>query len=578
MSIIAGIYSRRENCAPNRQLRESLTRVISRNADDERETFENERAFFVKVDIGAFGESGYLADADGDFSVLAGEPLLTDEGRSRARDLIEIQRDFEVLSKARGVFCAAIYKNGSLFLITDKLGIRPLYYLVDDDFIIFASHLRILEELHEVPKKMNLRAVSEIVGLGYALSDRTPYENIFLLRAGELVEFKNKEISKSFYWRWDKIETSNDTEETILARLYEEFKKAVARRLRTDKATIAYLSGGLDSRCIVGALRESGTRIYTFNFALPNTQDQILGREFAEKAGVIHTEIPKQTGDLIPDYSTKMAQAWRESKNRQSPTVEHPALIWSGEGGSVALGHVHLARKIVELMQADKFDAAIDEFIERENIYVAPRYLQPEISRQLAGKIKDGIAAELANQNPTDAARKFYLFLMLNDQHRKLAGHFENLDLHRLEFQLPFFDSDFFERIVSAPIEMCLEHKLYVKWLYLFPGTVTTIAWQAYPGHEPCPIPVAENLSYQWNSEYQAEQQAALKKSLVASGAEMLRAKDFPSKILSKNNLRLALWIYRTGWRDYGYVFETAPIFHKFWRKTQGRYGFGLND
>ncbi len=577
MSILAGVYSRNGKNQIPEKLCDSLKKNITRHADDDIRIFKNERIFFAKVDIGAFGENGFYADESG-ISMLAGEPLLTDEISSRENDLIEIHKNFDVLNNARGVFSAASFQNDALYLTSDKLGIRPLYYFADDDFIIFASALRILEDSTEIPKKMNLRAVTEIAGLGYALRDRTPYENVFLLRAGEIVEFKNREISASFYWRWDEIETSKDPEENLTEELYRRFENAVARRLRSDKTTVAYLSGGLDSRCIVGALRGLDAQVHTFNFALPHTQDLILGGEFAEKSGAIHTEIPKQAGDLIPDYSAKMADAWCDSKNRPAHPAERPALVWSGEGGSVALGHVHLARRIAELMNEGKTQAAIDEFIERENIYVSPKMLRAEISQKLAGIVRKGIGEELGDSNSEEAARQFYLFLMLNDQHRKLFKHFENIDLHRLEFHLPFFDSDFLELIVSAPVEMCLEHKLYVKWLYLFPESVTSVAWQSYPGHEPCPIPVSAGLSYQWDGNYQAGEQNALKKSLIGKGKEMLRAKDFPAEILNKNNLRIALLIYQTGWRDYSYIFETAEIYQKFWRKSQGSYGFGLDD
>jgi len=70
--------------------------------------------------------------------------------------------------------------------MADKLGIRPLYFWADDDVIVFASALRILEELPLVPKQMDLRAVTELVGLGAPLADRTPYSGISLLRAARL--------------------------------------------------------------------------------------------------------------------------------------------------------------------------------------------------------------------------------------------------------------------------------------------------------------------------------------------------------------------------------------------------------
>ncbi len=577
MSIIAGIYCRDKNQIIPNQICNELKSLMSRNSDEDIIVFEDKRTYFVKVDVGAFGEFGHYLDSNGGVSLLAGEPLLSIEGGSREKDLIQIHEglennNLEVLTKAQGVFCAVNYQTETLSLITDKLGIRPLYYWINEQYVIFASALRILENLSEIPKKMSVRAVTEIAGLGYALGNRTPYENIFLLKSGEVLQIKNGDISHSKYWHWDAIETSSENEENLLQTLFQRFENAIKNRLGNDTATVAYLSGGLDSRCIVGLLSHLKTQVHTFNFARPNTQDQILGRDFAKQASVIHTEVPKEIGDHIPDYSSKMAQAWKESKNREANSVERPALVWSGEGGSVALGHVHLSRKIVELMREGKIDAAIEEFIQREHIYISPKLLNSNISREFSKVIQQGIKEELEKNQTKDAARKFYLFLMLNDQRRKLAGHFENIDLHRLEFHLPFFDSAFLEAIVFTPIEMCLEHKLYVKLLNLFPEFVTSVPWQSYPGHEPCPLPIPEGLAYQWDKQYQVNEQKSLKRNLIERGKNLLSAEDFPKDILSKKNIRLAVLAHWTGWRDYSYLIEGASLYHKYWRICQGKY------
>lgn len=578
MSIIAGIYCRHKNQKIPDAICDELKVLVSRNLDDEISVFTNKRAYLVKLDVGAFGETGHYTDSENGFSILAGEPLIS-SGQTREADLIQIHegitnKKFDILKHAQGVFCAADYQKETLTLVTDKLGIRPVYYWINEDYVIFAGALRILENLSVIPKKMNIRAVTEIAGLGHALGDKTPYKDIFLLKSGEILQVKNENVSFLKYWNWDQIDTSSESEEVLLQQLYNRFESGIIRRLRNDTTTVSFLSGGLDSRCIVGILSNLKAKVHTFNFARPNTQDQILGRDFAERVQVIHSEIPKDSGDHTPDYSAKMAEAWKFSKNRQAYPAERPSLIWSGEGGSVALGHVHLARKIVELMRAGKKDAAIKEFIEREHIYLSPKLFNRKVLKQLSEVIQKSISEELELINSKDPSRKFYLFLMLNDQRRKLANHFENIDLHRLEFQLPFFDSEFLETIISIPVEMCLEHKFYVKWLYLFPKSVTSVSWQAYPGHEPCPLPIPEGLSYQWDNKYQVNEQKSLRRKLVNQGKALLNAEDFPAEILSKNNIRLALWLHQTGWRDYSYIIENAETYYKYWRICHGEYSF----
>jgi asparagine synthase (glutamine-hydrolysing) len=588
MTLIAGIVSRGNYPVPA-SVCDSLRKLISRHSADEVKVFRDERSCLVKVDIGVYGEPAFRMDGQGAVTLLAGEPLLSlseERGwQSREDDTALIHEGclrgrWEVLQKAQGVFCAAHYQPArhSLILMADKLCLRPLYYWADEEFVIFASALRILEGLSTIPKRMDLRAVTEIVGLGYPLGRRTPYADISLLKAGEVVEITEGEISRQSYWRWDSITTASEPEEELLPALYERFESAVARRNRKDKTTVAYLSGGLDSRCVVAALHSLQVRVHTFNFARPHTQDRIFGLDFARQVNAIHEEVPKEAGDHVPDYSSLMAHVWKASKHRGAQPAERPGLVWSGEGGSVALGHVHLNEEIAQLVRAGSIDEAIEAFMEREYIYVSPKIFRPQVFAKLAGLIQKGIREELADLHSQDPARSFYLFLLLNDQRRKLARHFESIDLHRLEFQLPFFDSAFLAAIIALPVDLSLRHKLYVKWLAYFHPSVTAVPWQAYPGHEPCPLPVPQGLAYQWAEEYQAQERATQKKRLTREATEILRAPDFPGEILNKRNLRLATWIHRTGWRDYEHIIEAARIFHTYWTKCGGEYALNSEE
>lgn len=576
MTLFAGIFSRQSSQPLPVALCDELRRALSRHPSDEPRTFVDGRCFLAHLDIGAFGADSLQIDESGAVTMLAGEPLLDEQG---AQDLSLLhddlkREDWQLLRRARGVYAAAHYaaQAGKLFLIADKLGLRPLYFWADEQFVIFATALRVLESLSLVPKEMDLRAVTEMTALGAPLGSRTPYAGISLLKAGEVVEIEARNITRHCYWRWDEIEPARDTEEELLRAAHDSFMRAVARRSGADKTTVAYLSGGLDSRCTVAALLEQGARVHTFNFALPGTLDYVLGNEFARTAGTIHEALPKEQGDQTPDYSALMARAWAGSQARQAEPAERPSLVWSGEGGSVAFGHVHVCPEIVEQMRAGRTGAAIETFLRREGASVTRRLLQPRVSDELSDALERGIREELDELHAADPARSFYLFLLLNDQRRKLAAHFENIDQHRLEFQLPFFDSDFLALVVSLPLDICLGHKFYVKWLGLFAPVVTQVAWQAYPGHEPCPVPAPQGAAYQWDDSYQTEQRDALKRKLLGQAAEMIYASDFPRDILRAFYLRTATLIYRVGWRDYSYVIQSAWKYFTYWKLCGSKY------
>lgn len=583
MTLIAGFFSRGpEHRVPN-SVRETLRRIVSRNAGDEVRVFEDQRSFFVKVDIGAYGEDAFYEGADNNLSLLAGEPLLALEDdedgeawQSRTRDLERLHDswsngDESLIRRARGVFCAAHYKrdDGTLTLVTDKLGIRPMYYWVGEPYVAFATALRVLEGLAEVPKVMNLRAVTEMVCLGAPLADRTPYATISLLKPAEIVRISGKGVARRRYWRWDEISESAEPESNLLRETYESFSRSVGRRLRKDRTTVAFLSGGMDSRCVVAALRGRGVRVHTFNFASRGTQDQVFGREFARQAGTIHEEVPMRLN--YPDWSQIMADTWGASKHRTEWPAERPNLVWSGAGGSVCLGHVHLTPKVIGLLRAGKRDDAIEEFLLGEATQLPRRLIRDDTFSTLSQSLRQGINEELDGIQADDPGRSLHIFLMLNDQHRHLTGHFENLDLHRLEYQLPFMDSDFLAKVLTIPVDLSLNHKFYTKWMKLFPDFAMAAPWQTYPGHEPCPLPAPEGLLYQWNDNQSAEERESRKQELLKQASTIMRTGHFP-KSLNRRNLYLATLMYRMGVRDYGYLIEAARLYHKYSTASGGSY------
>ncbi len=184
MTLIAGIISRNSNHQVPVSICDSLRQSISRNSSDGISVFKNQSSFFVKSDIGAFGVPAFKSDEDGSITLIAGEPLLSfnDDGKrqDRQKDTDFIHKEcangiFDVFRKAQGMFCAVNYQpsGGTISLIADKLCLRPLYFWINEKYVIFASALRILEGIAEIPKQMDVRALTEMVGLGYPLGDRS---------------------------------------------------------------------------------------------------------------------------------------------------------------------------------------------------------------------------------------------------------------------------------------------------------------------------------------------------------------------------------------------------------------------
>src|SRR5439155_596785 len=286
----------------------------------------------------------------------------------------------------------------------------------------FATAMRVLEALAEVPKQMDLRAVTEAACFGFPLGDRTPYQGVRALRAAEVVQVSGAGVARSQYWRWDDIRSARRPQQELLQEAYDRFTAAVACRRRGDRTTTAFLSGGLDSRCVVAALRAQGAEVHAFNFALPGTQDRILGAACAAALGARHHQ-----GTMRPDvelrFSALLADALSTPEHCLAPPPEHPRVVWSGEGGSVGVGYVYLTRGMVDQLRAGDPDGAIAAFLERQKAAVLRKLLRPAVADAVAYIPRRGIREEIDDLRCADPGRSLHLCLPLNDQRRHLAGH-----------------------------------------------------------------------------------------------------------------------------------------------------------
>ena len=137
---------------------------------------------------------------------------------------------------------------------------------------------------------------------------------------------------------------------------------------------------------------------------------------------------------------------------------------------------------------------------------------------------------------------------------------------------MPFDDSDFLEYVTALPIEPCLYHRFYVKWLAFFSPEVVTVPWQAYPGHVPSPVPIRDGLPDQWTAEPSGSHDLAVKASLLANSAAMLSDAGFPGDILRKSYLRLLRWVWKLDLGDYGYALTAGLTYYRYWKVAGGRY------
>ena len=165
-----------------------------------------------------------------------------------------------------GMFAFAIWDASKkrLFLARDRLGIKPLYYFLKDNRFVFASELKAILEYEQVSRNINLDALNEFFTYRYVPSERTLIENIYKLLPGHILILKDGQIRISKYW--DLVENITDEpDEYYVGKLRELLRKSVRQRLMSEVPLGVYLSGGLDSSCVVALMSEMTNNIKTFS-------------------------------------------------------------------------------------------------------------------------------------------------------------------------------------------------------------------------------------------------------------------------------------------------------------------------
>jgi hypothetical protein len=479
-------------------------------------------------------------------------------------------KDTSILKNCQGTFSLCWYNfvNRELVLATDKLGARPLYYYKDKNFIFFSGALYILEALDSIPKRMDLIALTEELILGSPLGARTPYADMKVLRGGEYLKVEGLRANTFHYFRWADVPSLKGEMDELLKHAYTTFATAMESRAWRDSTAVSALSGGLDSRCIVTSLWEMGKKVFTGNLAFPESQDAVYAKEYARKLGLNFRSFPRYDDEqykenIFTDVMSKLASELEVSE-RYPPKFSR--LIFSGDGGSVGLGHVYMNEHIVANMRNNRIEKTISNYL--KNRILPRRLLTKHIYPQLKSALHEEVRKELSAIAADDPGRNFYIYLLDNDQRRHLRSFFENIGEHRLEFLLPFYDGSFLENIVATPVDLCFRHEFYTRLLDLFPNEIKSVPWQTYPGHVPCPLEEERNLSYQWSPN--EGRQNFYSKLFFKRCKSIALQQGFTNNVLNRAYIIAALGLHTFRIKNFSSEFRFGVILQEYYNKCDG--------
>jgi len=197
------------------------------------------------------------------------------------------------------MFAFAVYDRNEkkIFLARDRLGIKPLYYYHEGDRFLFASEIKALLEYGGIERCVNLDALNRAMALRYVPGDETLIDGVRRLSPGHTLSYDLEGNTVSVKKYWDVGENIVDESTEVLSRrLGRLIKDSVNLRLMGDVPLGVFLSGGVDSTTIVGAMREMNPdgEIKTFSVGFEHGEDVSeldIARQMADHYNTDHKEL-----------------------------------------------------------------------------------------------------------------------------------------------------------------------------------------------------------------------------------------------------------------------------------------------
>lgn len=198
----------------------------------------------------------------------------------------------------RGMFAFAIWdkKQNKLFIARDRLGIKPLYYKLTADRLLFGSEIKVVLAHVGIRPEFNQAMLPEFLAFGYLSGEETFYSGIRKLPPGHTMEVTAQGQSEiRQYWDLDTTKTHSSRDQSYYVRSYRELLEgAVESHLMSDVPLGVFLSGGLDSSAVAALMtkiRREPVETFSVGYKEQTYSELPYARTMADHLKSLHHEV-----------------------------------------------------------------------------------------------------------------------------------------------------------------------------------------------------------------------------------------------------------------------------------------------
>ena len=379
-----------------------------------------------------------------------------------------------------GMFAFALFdkRENLLHLVRDRLGVKPLYYGIQDQHLFFGSQLKSFYKHPNFKPSLNHSTLSTYLSYNYIPSSTCIFRGVHKVQPGEIVTINaSKNIHKTTYWSLEEVHHQGqenslhfENDEDAIDAFQNLLDDAVKLRMISDVPLGAFLSGGIDSSLVVASMQKQSTKpIKTFSIGFENKDfnEAIYAKDVAHHLGTDHTECYIQDEDarnivpMLPDF---FDEPFADSS--QIPTFlvsklarEKVTVALSGDGGDEFFAGYTRYQVCEKFWKMYKFAPAPIRTALSKMIQILPEKSWDSMAKILPlGSLKKGFGEKLYRfKNIIDAQDESALFhsiltlwndhdlkAMTKDQKDPFKNYWDRFSTDSFTTHMQLFDAAFY--------------------------------------------------------------------------------------------------------------------------------------
>ncbi len=212
------------------------------------------------------------------------------------------------VKRLRGMFALALYDKQKklVFLIRDRLGEKPLYYMKTSQGIVFSSELKSILKARRSKFKLDPQAVDEFFHFCYVPEPRTMFSQVQKLPAGHYARIDLKTMEMKIVQYWNPLDIPAQSGKIKPTEISDQFQEACRLTLRSDVPVGLALSGGIDSSailCYSAPQYKDTLRAFSIGYeGQPITDERAVARRLCKEYKIEHVEDEIRDQDVVKDF------------------------------------------------------------------------------------------------------------------------------------------------------------------------------------------------------------------------------------------------------------------------------------